>query len=218
MRSLKIILCVAIILIATGCQPVSAPGEPEPTEPEGIINLTELLPDEVGYTWWYAGFAEYGHHMKLDEIDRDEETGVVVYHILGEVDDVSGEGNPDEYRIDLDYVIQNGQLKQLRGGKRMMDDDYREIILLQEPFTVGESWTQIVYAEEGGDPQTLKCTLIGINLVHDQIELTMEYRQGANYEVRTFTEGKGITTYMRTLPIGDKGELVEVGYMVFDWK
>ena len=67
--------------------------DPEPGKAEDRVSqqLVEIFPQEIGYEWFYSGFAEYGHRMRLDNISGSTESSeVLVYEISGEVDDPSG--------------------------------------------------------------------------------------------------------------------------------
>ncbi|MDW7662184.1 MAG: stalk domain-containing protein [Bacillota bacterium] len=74
------------------------------------IPLSALLPSELGYSWIYNGFAEYGHTMTLNNIEDDPTQRI--YTITGEVDDMSGGESLSDHSISIHYILSGNELIQ----------------------------------------------------------------------------------------------------------
>ena len=62
--------------------------------------LKKLLPEKEGFRWIYNGFAEYGHTMELERIQK--QGSQTTYFVSGNVEDLSGASLPGIFpRIEL---------------------------------------------------------------------------------------------------------------------
>ena len=172
--------------------------------------FAKLLPEKSGYTWRYSGFAEYGHHMELNEIASYD--SVIKYLITGNVEDMSdGEAgyNPDYYNIDIVYTIEDGALIQTKSENMMMDSDFDELELIRAPLIKGNKWGQGVEDESGY--RYLNCEITDINEVGGSKVYTVEYREdNGYYEIRMIEEGIGVVSFTKLWQT-DNGDF-EIGY------
>ncbi len=173
--------------------------------------LSSLLPLEEGYTWSYAGFAEYGHMMTLDDIDVANNE--YKYVITGKVADMSGgeSGRPEkDFQIDLAYVIKNAALVQEKEEKRMMDSEMDSLELIKAPLIKGFKWFQTV-VDENGDEVYLNCEITDVS-GDDAKSYIVEYKDQDSdyYERRVIEEGIGVVSFEKLWET--EGESYEIGY------
>lgn len=209
--ALLIAALLLFILAFTGCTNPEPPAEPEnppaeqPPETEVFEKeaLAALLPSEIGYTWIYNGFAEYGHTMTLDAIIESESDSV--YELSGDVADMSGgEGNLDT-ALTIKYILSGNTLIQEKTEEMMLDSKFDRLTLIQLPFEVGNTWEEGVLDPETGDEVTLNSTIEAAETVDGAMQYTVRYEDTASnyYELRVLREGVGVLSVEKLLQLSE---------------
>ncbi|KAB2952915.1 LysM peptidoglycan-binding domain-containing protein [Heliorestis acidaminivorans] len=184
----------------------------EPQSP--LDQLADLLPNQVGFTWYYSGFAEYGHVMTLQAIEREENQ--YIYRVTGEVDDPSGgEVVGRDFSLSLQYVINGESLLQIKREEAMLDSPFDRLELIRLPLQQGNRWRQEVTDRLGQ-------TFILDSIIEDVREdrgarvYTVRYNQiGSDYyELREIKEGIGVLSFEKLLTLGD--QQFPVGYFLYE--
>lgn len=168
------------------------------------IQLSKLLPSKEGYTWFYSGFAEYGHVMKLNSIDK--KGGMFTFNIKGQVDDPSGgEAKNRDYGLQLSYIINNGVLTQLKKETTMQDSKFDKIELIRLPLEKGTKWVQTVKAKDNTSA-VLDCVIEDINTLDGVKIYTIIYqeRDSFYYEKRNIKEGVGVLLFEKIFVTDDQ--------------
>ncbi|MCK5129898.1 MAG: hypothetical protein KAQ68_08605 [Clostridiales bacterium] len=181
--------------------------------PEVSKTLANLLPESIGHTWIYNGFAEYGHRMTLSEITQSDAGRI--YKISGQVDDISGGESNKDYSIEISYTISDKMMVQTHTGEMLMDTAYERIILIQLPLQQNNTWEQTVINKNGKDV-TLKCTITEAFYEEGQESYTVLYEDvnSSYYEKREIQKGLGVISYEK-LYIPDAGDAFVMGYQLF---
>jgi len=175
--------------------------------------LAEMLPDKEGFTWIYNGFAEYGHRMVLERIERQD--GQILYSISGDVEDVSGGESDKDFSIELEYSIKDGVWVQKKREQVMLDSVSDNIQLLKAPLEQGTRWDQKVVAKDGNEID-LACQITEIKEENGKRLVTVLYedKNGDYFERRTFKEGFGVISLEKLFQ--SQGESFTVGYTLFE--
>jgi hypothetical protein len=178
-------------------------GDPPLVVPFEKEALSALLPSEIGYTWIYNGFAEYGHTMKLDAIIESENSSV--YEISGEVADMSGgEGN---FSVDLTikYILSGNSIVQEKTEEMMLDSKFDQLTLIKLPFEVGNSWTETVIDPTTQNEVTLNSEIETVGMVDGAMQYIVRYDDVDSdyYELRVIREGVGIISVEKLLELTD---------------
>lgn len=183
--------------------------------------LVDIFPERIGYEWHYSGFAEYGHHMKLDNISGSiDESEILVYEVSGQVDDPSDGEAPGDFDFELEYRITSDTVtERIMQGEKLIHV-FKELELLKLPLEAGSRWDQTVEVE--GKEADLTAEILsagpeeeeGPTIYRVRYSMPMEdMPDGLYIEERAFTEGVGITYYARTL--GDEYDFL-FEYYIFD--
>jgi hypothetical protein len=174
--------------------------------------LAKLLPNTIGFQWIYNGFAEYGHTMALREISNGNNK--IVYNITGEVADVSDGESQADYSLQIQYIIQDGIMYQIKTEEMMMDSISDNIQLLKAPLKKNVLWTQTVKDKEGKDVE-LECEITNIEEIDGLRQYTVVYRDKNSeyYEKRRIKEGIGVVSFEKLYMFGD--DSFEIGYSIF---
>lgn len=203
------LLAAALLLFIFALAGCAKPPEPPVTPPEEppveVVfekeSLSALLPADIGYTWIYNGFAEYGHTMTLDAIIESEDSSI--YEISGEMADMSGgEGNLD-VALTLKYILSGNSIVQEKTEEMMLDSKFDQLTLIKMPFEVGTTWTEDVVDPETGDEVTLNSTIEAAEMVDGAMQYTVRYIDAASdyYEVRVIREGAGVISVEKLLEL-----------------
>lgn len=191
-------------------------GEPDQTsgneEMLGIEEITQLLPARPDYQWSYNGFAEYGHRMVLQDISKQDDA--IIYHVKGEVDDMSGGESNQDLSFSVTYTVKPGVLIQNKTGRAMMDTSFKDLELIRTPLQKGNSWIQKT-TKEDGTPVTLKTTITDVKEENGQKIYTVIYKdtQSEYYEKREIKEGVGVLSYEK-LYMDPNGNFT-IGYYIY---
>jgi hypothetical protein len=197
------------LLALTGCTKPEPPAETEtppaeqPSETEVFEKeaLSALLPAEIGYTWIYNGFAEYGHTMTLDALIESENSSV--YEISGDVADMSGgEGNLDT-ALTIKYILSGNTLVQEKTEEMMLDSKFDKLTLIQTPLAAGNTWTEEVSDPDTGETVTLSSTIEAAEMLDGAMQYTVRYEDTASnyYELRVLREGVGVISVEKLLQL-----------------
>lgn len=172
------------------------------------LTLESLLPEEEGFIWRYWGFAEYGHWMRLDEI---EETGDgTVYRVSGMVEDMSAGEATGDFSISLEYTVTDSLLSMVQHAPISMDNDFTEMELLRLPIAEGNRWTQTA-VDMAGSEVRLVCEIEETG--NRTVTVRYSMPDSPFYQLRVFEEGMGVVTFEK-LYISPDGNF-EVGYTLF---
>lgn len=173
---------------------------PEATNTENIPSssslqeITKLLPNRIDYQWVYNGFAEYAHKMQLLSIDKGDSS--YVYHIKGQVEDMSGGESKNNFSLVITYTAVPGILTQEKIETNMMDSIYNKIELIRSPLVKGTKWSQKV-TDKDGKQATLDCAITDITKDGNENKYTVSYKDtsGTYYEKRVIKEGVGVISF-----------------------
>lgn len=202
MRLFRLFIYVILIMTISlsGCTTEKKANTDPPqntTDPAYTANLQlqTLLPPKEGFVWLYHGFAEYGHLMTLNSIEKKE--NIHTYNIDGEVFDPSGgEAKNRDFSLKLSYVIENEQLTQIKKETAMMDSQYDQLILIKTPLIKGTNWTQSVVSKDNKST-TLNCSIEDIQNVNGVNIYTVIYndKNSKYYEKRQLKDGVGTISF-----------------------
>ena len=227
----KMIIISLLVLLALGtplvgcnlqCPPAQNDQNQQPRGPMPAENrdneqnrqLATLLPSREGYTWYYNGFAEYGHRMTIKTIDK--KNTVFVYDIEGEVDDPSGgEAKDRDFHLQIVYTIANGVLTQTKQEDAMLDSNYDRLDLIKTPLEKGTRWTQKVISRDNLETD-LECTIEDVKNV-DRVDIyTVVYKDKNSdyFEKREIKEGVGVVLFEKLLVLQDQS--FPAGYYLND--
>ncbi len=215
--TLFIILLIGVIGVSVGCAQQVPEGQvkQDGDKIEANKQLEALLPEDEGYTWIYNGFAEYGHQMSLESIEKTEQK--IEYHIYGKVDDLSDGESKLKPDINLNYIIKAGILTQTKQEEAMLDSDYDSIQLIKTPLEKGTKWEQDV-KDQDGNHISLDCEITDIQEKDGQKVYTIVYGDTNSdyYEKRKITEGTGVV-YFEKLWITEDLKM-PIGYTLYEEK
>ncbi|QGG48585.1 LysM peptidoglycan-binding domain-containing protein [Heliorestis convoluta] len=184
----------------------------EPLEP--LDQLASLLPNQAGFTWYYEGFAEYGHVMTLQSIER--EPNRYVYRVTGEVNDPSeGEAVGRDFRLALQYVITGESLFQIKREEAMLDSPFDQLELIRLPLQQGNRWRQEV-TDRAGQTFALDSIIEDVQEDRGARVYTVRYTLNGSdyYELRRIREGIGVVYFEKLLVLGD--QQFPVSYFLYE--
>lgn len=171
--------------------------ETAPSEtPDTQLALTVLLPGEEGFTWVYEGYAQWGHTLTLNKIER--EGAVTRYTLNGETITPVTDGSDHEGQIDVVYTVDGETWLQELSGASILESDYPKLVILRTPLVQGARWEQVATTADG-TPITLDCTIQEVTERKGKTVFVVRYQQrdGDYYELREITTGLGITKFER---------------------
>lgn len=200
---------VLTALPSAAAQPTPTAGLPtaSPTVPPAP-EMAKYLPAER-FTWQYTGFAEYGHTMTLESIEK--QAGEWIYHVTGEVADMSDGEMDSDLSISLTYTVTDDALIQEIDAPMMMDASYQRLELLHRPLEAGARWQQQAQTAQG-KTITLDCSIEAIQKADGQQYLIVRYDNPANgyYEKRVVLQDTGVVEFVKLYQSGQ--ESFEMGY------
>lgn len=167
------------------------------------IPLSALLPSELGYSWIYNGFAEYGHTMTLNNIEDDPTHRI--YTITGEVDDMSGGESLADNSISIQYILFGNELIQEKAELHMLDSKFDRLTLIKTPLVAGTTWTQDVIDKDGNSSR-INAIIKKVEIVDDnKTQYTIRYDDvnSAYFEERIIREGVGVVSVEKLLELSD---------------
>lgn len=185
-----------------------------------LYPLLDWLPGNEGYTWSYWGFAEYGHRVSIDGIERISEG--IVYRVSGMIEDVSDGESGADYSMGFKYIVTDNSLVMVQQSSRAMDNDFPRMELLRLPLEQGGSWVQTV-TDWSGHELTLLCEIE--NLTENSVTVRYSDTEGPFYQLRELEKGTGVVTFEKLylMPVPeDEAELMyyneggfEMGYTLY---
>jgi hypothetical protein len=167
------------------------------------IPLSALLPSELGYSWIYNGFAEYGHTMTLNNIEDDPTQRI--YTITGEVDDMSGGESFADNSISIQYILSGNELIQEKAELHMLDSKFDRLTLIKTPLVAGTTWTQDAIDKDGNSSR-ISAIIKKVEIVDDnKTQYTIRYDDvnSAYFEERIIREGVGVVSVEKLLELSD---------------
>ncbi|HHX94883.1 MAG TPA: hypothetical protein GX691_03535 [Clostridia bacterium] len=175
--------------------------------------LKKLLPEKEGFRWIYNGFAEYGHTMELERIQK--QGSQTTYFVSGNVEDLSGGESTRDFSLEIEYVIKDGILAQKKKEELMLDSISNNIQLAKTPLEQGAQWKQTVTTKDG-DELNLDCQITEVTEENRVKEYTIIYEdQNSDYfERRKIREGTGVVSLEKMLKSG--GESFVAGYYLYE--
>jgi len=177
-----------------------------------LAALTGLFPDKEGFKWVYNGYAEYGHEMRLEEINRANDK--IVYRMPGEVFDMSDGESDRDYSLEVTYTITPGLVIQEKKGEMVMDE-FDSVELIRGPIEKGNTWEQTVKGKDGSEI-TLESTITDIVNEDGANLITVVYKDKNSefYEKRIIKEGIGVVGYEKIF-ITEAGNY-EIAYSLYE--
>ena len=171
-----------------------------------------LLPPRTDYKWTYHGFAEYGHEMVLESINKKGSETISV--VKGSVFDMSGGESNRDLSFTITYTAKPGVLLQNTTGTALMDTAFRNLELIRTPLKKGTSWTQKT-KDAAGKEITLKSTITDVREENGQKIYTVLYKDTASdyYEKREIKERVGVLSYEKLYM--DKEGNFTMGYYIY---
>ena len=181
---------------------------------KGKQQLVSLLPESVGFTWMYNGFAEYSHQMTLKDID-DTNRGLE-FVINGEVGDPSDGESTVDRNVNIKYVVTNNGIIQEKTEEGMLDSKYDKITLIRTPLIAGNQWTEKVTDNQGGTT-TLNAFIQKVEINESGLkEFTVRYNDmnSEYYEERLIRENIGVVSFEKLMELPDTS--FPVSYFLFN--
>lgn len=164
--------------------------------------LATLLPSEIGHTWIYNGFAEYGHTVTLDRIE--DASNRRTYVLSGEVSD-SSDGETNLGRgISLNYILQGNALIQEKTAPLMLDSKFDRLTVIETPLVAGTTWTETLM-DQNGRTAKIDAIIQKVEIVDGKKQFTVRHQEVGSpyYEVRVLLEGAGILSFEKLLQLSD---------------
>lgn len=234
-KAIAMVLALSLAVSVTACSAIDT-AKPDTSKPstgqsqnvdnsknendqKAFNELTLMLPNKAGIEWKYNGFAEYGHSMKIDSINKLAENKLQ-YLISGQVDDMSGGESKDDFGLSLEYIVTKDGIKEIIKKGDKMPHKIKELDVLRYPLAKGTTWTQTV--EINGSSVELKAEIVADTINPDtnnkivKVEYTATVPGMPNdtyREMRFFEAGKGMVTFENTF---DKD--IEFNYSLFTLK
>jgi len=214
MKRIINLLFIIIITVSISACSLTAQNKPSPQGTNIIANnvknintstlqeLSSLLPYRENFQWKYEGFAEYGHFMKLDYIERT--ASEIRYNLSGTVDDMSGGESKVDSSLKITYILANNAITQKKSEKRMLDSKFDSIELARVPLMKGEKWSQNVL-DKTGKTVVLDCVITDITIDNGQKIYSIYYkdRTSSYYEKRKIKQGVGVIWFEKLLELKD---------------
>ncbi|MDO9593279.1 MAG: GerMN domain-containing protein [Erysipelotrichaceae bacterium] len=175
--------------------------------------LSALLPSEIGYSWIYNGFAEYGHTMTLNSI-TDELTRRV-YTITGEVDDMSDGESLISGALSIKYILTGNALIQEKTELRMLDSKFNRLTLIKTPLVAGTTWTETL-TDKYGKSAKIDAIIKKVEIVDGTKKQYTVYYDDVNsayFEERVIKEGVGVVSVEKLLELTDMS--FPAGYFLY---
>jgi hypothetical protein len=118
---------------------------------------------------------------------------------------MSGGASNMDFRIAVEYVIQDGILLQYKQEEVMMDSIFDEIELIRYPLENGTTWEQ-TQTDRDGNERTLTSTIESVSTVAGRKVFVVKYQDQDSeyYEKRELRSGIGVYR-VETLWITDEG-------------
>ena len=186
-------LTLVVAIISAGCA-----GRPAPRD-----EVMSFFPDSKGFTWTYTGFAEYGHKMTLDDIQKDEGTGDVTYSISGEAFDMSGGESKRDFTFGLNYVFTKDGAREDVTHMDVFPHRINGLVMLKAPMKEGQTWS---FTDNDGRQVDAKVKKMGSDPVDKLAYCEVEYTtpdstmpDGLYHETRVFKKGLGVVSLVSTI-------------------
>ena len=188
------------------------------TEVSGEVKEAEAyFPTDDKYRI-YNGYAEAGFEVWYE--DTVEEDGAVKYIYGGAMNDERGTVDGEARTFEVTYTIKDGSITEsVDNADYMAESENRlyskipDMVVLSGAIEEGNSWEQEV--EIDGAKTTLKTTIteVGEDSFTTVSEAEAEgYKDGKYTEERTYTKGKGLTSFSNTPYGSDKDDMLIFGY------
>ncbi|NPV43400.1 MAG: hypothetical protein HPY70_05390 [Firmicutes bacterium] len=191
LRIASMLLCLLLITVSGCVREQNRKQNQEKMSPSA--ELIRLLPEKIGFTWIYSGFAEYGHEMKLESITPGN--AAIRYELNGSVYDASGGEAKGDFSLQVEYEVTEESLIMRKVSEKMMDN-FSELELIRLPLREGTQWEQKAVHKDGNEYH-LVCTIQKVE-VHDEGKVyTVVYkdRDSNFYEKRQLQEGWGVISF-----------------------
>lgn len=165
--------------------------------------LSALLPHRVNYKWRYNGFAEYGHSMKLDRIEKNKSE--TEYYISGTVDDMSDGESKKDFSLKIVYTVTGDTIIQDKKETTMMDSRFDTLEIIKMPLKKDNKWYQ-TQVDSNGKSHKLLCSIDDITTENGFNTYLVSYRDTSEtyYEKRKICEGIGVIWFEKLLEVDNQ--------------
>lgn len=204
-RFFSVILLVSII---TGCTffRTAPPVRPVPVKRKPAPALLAYFPQKPKTEWIYEGFAEYGHHMKLNAVTKSRDGSRVYHSISGQVDDPSGGESTRNFHFKLRYTFtRDAVYETILAADTPFPHRIQNLQLLKLPLKKGTQWTQNVTVARkkavlrAGILDVRTDPNLGSKVVKVRYRVPMSGMPGGVYEeIREFAGKKGVYRFEKT--------------------
>lgn len=171
--------------------------------------LLNFFPKE-GFQWGFKNNDDYYHVLKLENISEDEQE--VIYRLKGEVKDNNvGEIN-DDYAIEVFYKIRGNKIIQtIDPTSKMIESDFKEVVILQGPIEIGTQWRQEV-VDKDDKKVTLDCKITSKSEEENTTvyEVLYKSKDGDYIAMRQIATEFGVVKFIKKNVID--GQEQQVGY------
>ncbi len=234
-KKIKItMIIIIIVLIAVGCNHVQVPDDQlsenggdnneqnlmeennnkqdkntDVREKSGVEILSEIFPDQIGFTWMYYGYAEYGHIMSIVGIKTD----IDFYNISikGYMNDGVEDPDPHGNRtFTIEYNFNNSEIKEYIVNNEDNSNNINSIIpnktILKLPLKEGNSWEDVF--SYNGKNYTALSVLEEIRTNDEELKKEYVVRTTVNdiegfpdntyVEQSVYREGTGLVGFIKT--------------------
>lgn len=197
-----------LFILLSGCakqpkEPQDTEGPPQEEKPPSQ-ELLAILPQDTEGEYFYNGFAEYGHSIRIDRVEEKPEQ--TIYHVTGEVDDPSGGEAKGNFNIRMEYIVDAEKItEKIIEGERM-PHKLKELEVLRLPLEKGNTWEQKVMID--GKEAKVRAVIESIDVdPQDRMEtytvfytVPMENMPNGIYEERRiYKKGVGLYIFENTI-------------------
>lgn len=167
--------------------------------------LLAYFPQRPKTEWIYEGFAEYGHHMTLNQVAGSRDGRRIFHYISGQVDDPSGGESTRDFHFKIRYTFtRNAVYETIVASDTPFPHRIPNLKLLTLPLRKGAKWTQTVTV--GGKKAILQAKILDFRTKPAVGRIvTVRYRvpmtgmpNNVYEEIREFVWGKGVYRFEKT--------------------
>ncbi len=182
-----------------------------------VKEVEEYLPQDDKYRF-YNGYAEAGFEIKFVSVEEDEDG--TEYKYIGAMNDERGTIDDKPRTFEVTYTIENGKVIEnvdnddyMGNGEDRLYSRVEDMVVLSGAIEEGNSWEQPI--EIDGVKTTLRTTITAVGedsfttISHAEAE---GYKNGEYTEERTYTKGKGLTSFNNTPYGSDEDDTLIFGY------
>lgn len=196
-----------LVILISGCNLIGyAPNaRPAPQRQSNLqtLPIQSFFQQEIGTSWVYEGFAEYGHRMVLTSSKRAAWRNRRVKEISGNVADMSDGESLRDFSFKLRYILTpNAVQEEIVSADTPFPHTIPKLTILKRPLRKGARWRQTVKIQ--GKKAVLRAEILDLQ-TDPSHRIRVRYRvpmegmpDGVYEEIREFSPDMGIYRLEKT--------------------